>query len=59
MLCGQLPLNINLNNNVTMTLMSLEQPDSPVRTGQSIFSPEYGQLKTFTSCVTIYPSLLL
>lgn len=42
-LCGQtdLPLNMNLNNNVGMAILSPEQPDTPLRTEQSMFSPVY------------------
>lgn len=45
-LCGQtdLPLNMNLNNNqnVGMAMLSPGQPDTPLRTEQSMFSPVYG-----------------
>jgi hypothetical protein len=45
LLCGPLPLNMNLNNNhpVAMAVLASSQPHSPVRTEHSIFSPEYGE----------------
>jgi Dullard-like phosphatase family protein len=52
LLCGPLPLNTNLNNNLPTAIATRfsQQPESPVRSEQSLFSPQYAPLDYVSSC---------